>query len=327
MAQRVSESLLEDIISRVRLDSPDLVRSWFAELAAAEMNHGTIEIQPKNGAQWRYLSQTCLPSFTAAAQDCTGKLVTVRFTSPAEDEGSAPPSASMLDNLRQAVVPAFTFDQFVVGPSNRLAHAASVSVASGPGKSYNPLFIHGRTGMGKTHLLQAVAQEMSEADRSLNAAYVSCEMFVNRFVEAVEDATVDQFHAVFHSLDALIVDDVQFLDSRERTQEEFFRIYNSLHQAGKQLVFSADFSPSELSGIADRLITRFNSGLVALLDQPIFETRLAILQKKAKFRCIEAPAAILEQLASTESATIRDMEESLVEWEGQSQKENQNPAR
>ncbi len=176
------------------------------------------------------------------------------------------------------------FENFVVGPGNRLAHAAALAVAANPGKSYNPFFVHGGVGLGKTHLLQAVCLKIAQADPSARMHYTSCEGFVTEFIESVQSGEMSQFRHRFRDVDVLVIDDIHFLAKRERTQEEFFHTFNTLYQAGKQIILSSDAAPEEIPDLEDRLVSRFKWGLVTKIDPPDFETRAAILQTKARMR-------------------------------------------
>jgi chromosomal replication initiator protein len=189
------------------------------------------------------------------------------------------------------------FENFVVGPGNRLAHAAAVAVAENPGYAYNPFFVHGDVGLGKTHLLQAICVSIAQANPKAVMHYVSCDTFVNDFMNSVRDGRMSDFRHRFRDVDVLVIDDIHFLAERERTQEEFFHTFNSLYQLNKQIVLSSDAPPEEIPHLEDRLISRFKWGLVARIDPPGYETRIAILQSKARLRGLDMPKEVAEFIA------------------------------
>jgi chromosomal replication initiator protein len=184
---------------------------------------------------------------------------------------------------------------------------------------YNPYFIHGAVGLGKTHLLQAICQSVRQRRPDSRCSYLSCETFTNHFIEAVECGSLNQFRYRYRHVDVLVIDDIQFLAERERSQEEFFHTFNTLHQSQRQIVLSADCAPGEIPSLEERLISRFNSGLVALMDRPCFETRMAIVGKKAKLRAIEVPEEVIREVASALDTNIRELEGALTRLDALSQ--------
>ncbi len=208
--------------------------------------------------------------------------------------------------------PKYMFETFVIGSSNRFAHAASVAVAESPAKAYNPLFIYGGSGLGKTHLLHAIGHYATSLGNARFVRYVSTEEFTNDFINSLRDDKTQAFQRRYRDVDILLIDDIQFLESRERTQEEFFHTFNTLHNANKQLVITSDRSPKQLSTLEDRLRTRFEWGLLADIQPPDLETRIAILQKKAAQERLFAPPDVLEFIASRISNSIRELEGALI---------------
>jgi chromosomal replication initiator protein len=208
--------------------------------------------------------------------------------------------------------PKYTFETFVIGSSNRFAHAAAVAVAESPAKAYNPLFIYGSSGLGKTHLLHAIGHYASQLGNARAVRYVSTEEFTNDFINSVRDDKSSAFQRRYRDVDVLLIDDIQFLETRERTQEEFFHTFNTLHNTNKQIVITSDRSPKQLSTLEDRLRTRFEWGLLADIQPPDLETRIAILQKKAAQERLHAPADVLEFIASRISNSIRELEGALI---------------
>ncbi|PSK63060.1 Chromosomal replication initiator protein DnaA [Micromonospora sp. MH33] len=204
------------------------------------------------------------------------------------------------------------FETFVIGSSNRFAHAASVAVAESPAKAYNPLFIYGHSGLGKTHLLHAIGHYATTLGNARSVRYVSTEEFTNDFINSLRDDKTSAFQRRYRDVDILLIDDIQFLENRERTQEEFFHTFNTLHNANKQIVITSDRSPRQLATLEDRMRTRFEWGLLADIQPPDLETRIAILQKKAAQERMYAPPDVLEFIASRVSNSIRELEGALI---------------
>jgi len=206
----------------------------------------------------------------------------------------------------------YTFETFVIGSSNRFAHAAAVAVAEAPAKAYNPLFIYGDSGLGKTHLLHAIGHYAQTLYNGLKVRYVSSEEFTNDFINMIRDGKQDGFRRRYRDVDVLLVDDIQFLENKEGTQEEFFHTFNTLHNASKQIVISSDRAPKRLVTLEDRLRSRFEWGLLTDVQPPELETRIAILRKKAIQEGLNAPADVLEYIASRISTNIRELEGALI---------------
>jgi chromosomal replication initiator protein len=235
-----------------------------------------------------------------------------RPASPGTGRGDRNPSGASSDNPGNRLNPKYTFETFVIGSSNRFAHAASVAVAESPAKAYNPLFIYGHSGLGKTHLLHAIGHYATTLGNARFVRYVSTEEFTNDFINSLRDDKTSAFQRRYRDVDILLIDDIQFLENRERTQEEFFHTFNTLHNANKQIVITSDRSPRQLATLEDRLRTRFEWGLMADIQPPDLETRIAILQKKAAQERLFAPPDVLEFIASRVSSSIRELEGALI---------------
>jgi chromosomal replication initiator protein len=224
---------------------------------------------------------------------------------------SATSSSNKTNDVGQ-LNPRYVFESFVIGASNRFAHAAAVAVAEAPAKAYNPLFIYGESGLGKTHLLHAIGAYAKELYKNVRVRYVSSEEFTNDFINSIRDDKASVFQKRYRDLDILLVDDIQFLENKERTQEEFFHTFNTLYNSNKQIVISSDRPPKQLTTLEDRLRSRFEWGLITDIQPPELETRIAILRKKAAQDKLNAPDEVLEFIASKISSNIRELEGALI---------------
>jgi chromosomal replication initiator protein len=213
--------------------------------------------------------------------------------------------------ISQSLNPKYTFETFIVGSHNQLAHAASQAVSKKPGQSYNPLFIYGGVGLGKTHLMQAVGNDVLKRDPEAKILYVTSEKFTNEFVTAVQTGKTDVFKNLYRTVDVLLVDDIQFLAGKEGTQEEFFHTFNALHQTNKQVILTSDRLPKEIPAIEERLVSRFEWGMIADIATPDLETRLAILKTKCKEKNYNIEPEILQYIAETIQSNIRELEGAL----------------
>jgi len=331
VAVREVEDIFTDIIDRTKTLDPANARKWFDSLTVLRLNGGSLGIGCPDEATVQFLQDNCKSSFTRAAQQITGHLITVDFSVDAHEKpdsssrrfesGSDVPilqkkhGSTEFAEVKIAPLklhPDYTFDNFVVGPSNRLAHASCVAVSQSPGNTYNPLFIYGNSGLGKTHLLHAVCFEAQRKSNGAVIQYLSCEDFVNRFIRAIEEGNLSGFQSQFRTVDMLVIDDVQFLREREHSQEEFFHTFNALYNNGKQIILSADSPPGKIPSLEERLISRFNWGLVTRIDPPSYETRVAIVQKKAHLRGLNICDEIAEYIARKLHANIRELEGALT---------------
>ncbi|MHC4137687.1 MAG: chromosomal replication initiator protein DnaA [Planctomycetota bacterium] len=241
---------------------------------------------------------------------------------PAEAAAAAPPvrtpEARALTYGESDVVlnSLYNFENFVPGPSNNFGYAASLAVADSPGKSYNPLFLHGSVGLGKTHLLQAICHQLMDRRPDMRILYLSCETFTNHFVTALANGELDSFRFRYRHVDVLLIDDIHFLANRERTQEEFFHTFNTLYNANKQIILSSDSNPAEIPTLEERLVSRFKWGIVARIDQPVYETRVAIIARKVRMHGVDFPDEVVRFLGENVRSNIRELEGAVNKLAG-----------
>jgi chromosomal replication initiator protein len=246
-------------------------------------------------------------------EERVGRVQMDMFVAPPPAPIVAPPPQQQ-QRVSTPLNPRYTFDQFVIGKSNDVAAAAAQAAAQAPGKVYNPLFIYGETGLGKTHLMQGIAHELLRRTPTLRLAYVGTEQFTNEFISAIQTGQMGDFRRRFREIDLLLVDDVQFLKGKESTQEEFFHTFNAIYEAGRQIVLNSDRPPREIPGLESRLVSRFEWGMVANIDAPDLEHRIAILKKKASLDHLELtiPDEVIEFIAQHVKSSVRELEGSII---------------
>jgi len=317
------------MIDHLRQQHNSICRHWFEEIKALDIVDGVLRLVVDEQVRLKYLQRCCANYFTEAAQVVTGRLLTIQFISEEQAMDSARGNGGG-DNQEwvhagftqsgfeedMLLSPDYTFDSFVVGPDNRLAHAAAVAVAKKPAKAYNPFFIYGGVGLGKTHLLQAICQEAMHKHPSMKIYYTSCNGFMNQFLDAVQAGQMSSFRHRFRTYDLLVIDDIHDLSKRGPSQEEFFHTFNILYQGGRQIVLSSDAPPNEIPELEERLISRFNCGLVANIDRPCYETRVAIIRSKATLRGIELPDDVVSYIAAKIDTNIREIEGTITKIQG-----------
>jgi chromosomal replication initiator protein len=325
-----AESLWSEVAGRLRGSLNDTTYgTWFGEVTGLELSDACFVLGVPNDFTRDWIEGHFRGLIGAAIRDVTGaeRPIELRVTA-----GAAPTAAGLEDDGAEAAAPApsaieripgrpesggfnakYTFDSFVIGSSNRFAHAAALAVAEAPAQAYNPLFIYGGTGLGKTHLLQAVAQYVSEHTSNLTVRYVTSETFMNDFINSLRDKRIEGFKQRYRTYDVLMIDDVQFFEHKERIQEEFFHTFNSLYEAGSQIVMSSDRPPRDIATLEERLRSRFEWGLITDIQPPDLETRIAILRKKVKTDGIHiSDPQVLTFIASRVSTNIRELEGALT---------------
>lgn len=322
-----TETLWASVLSSVAASiQPEQFQAWFKDVSLLDANPAEATIQVPNAfySKWFELHYAVLlaDAFGAAL----GARPAIRFEiaprtlrpRPAEEQEPAAAQAPPADDrgLSLKLNRNYLFSSFVVGPSNQLAHAASLAVVDCPGCSYNPLFLHGGVGLGKTHLMHAVAHALLKKRRDLFIKYVSCESFMNEFIYAIQKGGLEPFRARYRRVDALLVDDIHILARRTRTQEEFFHTFNELYNAHKQIILTSDSAPDDIPTFEERLISRFKWGLVARIDPPCLETRIAIVRKKAELRGRVLPDDVVEFIAQSIPRNIRELEGGVLKTIG-----------
>jgi chromosomal replication initiator protein len=311
-----AESLWSEVSSRLRgALNETTYRTWFDHVEGIQLSDDEFVLAVPNDFTRDWIEGHFLGLIRAAVGDATGQERSVQLEiAELQDEPVVTPAdVHVREAISMGLNPKYTFDSFVIGSSNRFAHAAALAVAEAPAQAYNPLFIYGGTGLGKTHLLQAIAQYVGEHQSELSVRYVTSETFMNDFINALRDKRIEGFKQRYRAYDLLLIDDIQFFEHKERIQEEFFHTFNSIYEAGGQLVISSDRPPREISTLEERLRSRFEWGLITDIQPPDLETRIAILRKKVKTDGIHIPdPKVLEFIAGRISSNIRELEGALT---------------
>jgi len=313
--------VLESIRKRV---SSQQFATWFRNLKTQSFTPDELNIRVPNNFFKEWLAQNYFKTIDDAVGEVAGCHPKIAFTldpnihaAGSEDGAEAPPPRpAALRPIGLRLNEHYTFEKFVVGPSNQLAHAAALAVCESPGRTYNPLFVYGSVGLGKSHLLQAICHASLPKYPAQRIAYLSCETFVNEFISAIQRNELPAFRARYRQLEFLFIDDIQFLSRAERSQEEFFHTFNDLYNAEKQIVVSSDQPPQEINGLQERLMSRFKSGLVARMDPPGYEMRVAILNRKAELREVAVPEEVIDYIATVITTNIRELDGAITKVVG-----------
>jgi chromosomal replication initiator protein len=312
-----AETLWTEVAGRLKGALNDTTyETWFGDVSSRELTEDEFVLSVPNDFTRDWIEGHFLDLIGAAVRDEVGTERRIQLFVEREVEPSGPiRTTPAAPNPRPAfeMSQKYTFDSFVIGSSNRFAHAAALAVAEAPAQAYNPLFIYGGTGLGKTHLLQAIGQYVGEHSRKLSVRYITSETFMNDFINSLRDKRIEGFKQRYRTYDLLLIDDIQFLEHKERIQEEFFHTFNSLYEAGRQIVISSDRPPREISTLEERLRSRFEWGLITDIQPPDLETRIAILRKKVKTDGIHIPdPQVLTFIAGRVSTNIRELEGALT---------------
>ena len=307
-----AESLWNDVSARLRgALNEKTFRNWFGEVGAIGLDDETFALAVPNDFTREWIEGRFAELIRAGIKDATGSERRLELVVQPPAPVAAPPAPPRVDG--GAINPKYTFDSFVIGSSNRFAHAAALAIAEAPAQAYNPLFIYGHTGLGKTHLLHAIANYIGLHSSDLSVRYVTSETFMNDFINSLRDKRIEGFKQRYRAYDVLLIDDVQFFEHKERIQEEFFHTFNSLHEAGSQIVMSSDRPPRDIQTLEDRLRSRFEWGLITDIQPPDLETRIAILRRKVKYDGIDVGnPEVLTHIASRVTTNIRELEGALT---------------
>jgi len=312
-----ADSLWNEVARRLRDSLNERTYStWFGQARGGELTEDSFVMTVPNDFMREWIEGHFHGLLRDGVRDAGGgdRRVHVRVREDDEQDVVRPASSESVGRARVGLTlnPSYTFDLFVIGSSNRFAHAAALAVAESPAHAYNPLFIYGGTGLGKTHLLQAIAHYVSYHSGDLSVRYVTSETFMNDFINSLRDKRIEGFKQRYRTYDLLLIDDIQFFEHKERIQEEFFHTFNSLYQAGRQIVISSDRPPRAMPTLEDRLRSRFEWGLITDIQPPDLETRIAILRKKVKTDRTDTDPRVLEYIASRISTNIRELEGALT---------------
>ena len=308
--------------------NPQIFNSWFGNLVPADLDEAGLLLEAPHSFIKDWVEENYISTLISTAQAITGEQLSVRIQvnealAPPSDNAQQTPAPTVAAPSPQPAPPAptppqvnnhstlnpkYTFDTFVVGSSNQFAHAATLAVAEQPARSYNPLFIYGGVGLGKTHLMHAIGHLAKERNPDVRLCYLSSEQFMNELINSLRFDRMPQFREKYRNMDILLVDDIQFIAGKERTQEEFFHTFNSLFDSHKQIVVSSDKFPREIPDLEERLRSRFEWGLIADIQAPDLETKIAILEKKADISGITLPQGVALFLAENTGSNIRELE-------------------
>lgn len=311
------EIIWNEVLKLIKVELTEVsFNTWLKTIKPIAITENKVILAAPNEFTKGILEGRYLNLIKNAIKQVSKKEYEIQFTIPGEDIniniGQSVFNNNTKTTQRSQLNPKYTFDTFVIGNSNRFAHAASLAVAEAPAQAYNPLFIYGGVGLGKTHLMHAIGHYILNQKPNAKVVYVSSEKFTNELINSIRDDKNNQFRSKYRNVDVLLIDDIQFIAGKESTQEEFFHTFNALHDANKQIVISSDRPPKEIPTLEDRLRSRFEWGLIADIQPPDLETRIAILKKKAKVENIDVTDDVMQYIASKIHSNIRELEGALI---------------
>ena len=317
---RQEDAIWEDILDYIKEKIPDVeFRTWFKQVRPLGIESGTFMVGvPHSFARdwlknhYGTLLEQALSDLGAPSPRLGFQVVSFPKTEQQDIFSSTPNVPEAIPTRQFRLNPKYIFSNFVVGPNNNLAHAASMAVAEAPGRAYNPLFIYGEAGLGKTHLMHAVGHSVAERYPDLQIEYVTTEAFMNDLIDAIREDKMTSFRDRYRSVDLLLVDDVQFIAGKDRTQEEFFHTFNSLYESGKQIILSSDRPPKDIPTLDNRIRSRFEWGLITDIHPPELETRIAILKMNAEYKGAKIPGEVIDFIARQVTSNIRELEGALM---------------
>ena len=307
-------------------ESETIYNLWLRGIQPVSYSDGTATISVSTGFIKNMIEERYMPLIKSAFEDTLGFDVEINIVTRAGPGIHVPAVAGVGKTPPATGEAAYTFENFIVGSDNRFAHAAALAVANNPGNAYNPLFIYGSPGLGKTHLLMAIKNHLAKTNPGYKTVYIGGDQFTNELIAAITAGNTAPFHEKFRSVDVLLVDDVQFIGGREQTQEEFFHTFNVLHNAHKQIVLTCDRPPKEIKSLEERLLTRFEWGLLADVQPPDVETRISILFRKAETLGLELPADVADYIANHVKNDIRQLEGAIKKLNAYYQMEGITPS-
>jgi chromosomal replication initiator protein len=309
----MSENLWDDVLARIEVKvNRHSFATWFRPTSFLSLDDDRLRVAVPNAQFREWLSKNYHGVLAEALAELGRPEVTVVFQEVTEPAPAVVATGTPERDAGSHLNPKYSFESFVVGSSNQFAHAAARAVAEIPSKSYNPLFIYGGVGLGKTHLMHAIGHYILARQTRLNVLYISTDRFINEMINAIRFDRLPAFRQKYRSIDVLLIDDIQFIAGKDRTQEEFFHIFNALHDAQKQIVISSDCPPRQIPTLEERLHSRFEWGLIADIQPPDIETKVAILRKKAEAERVEIPENVALFIASKVKTNIRELEGSLI---------------
>ena len=322
-----NEEIWQSVLSQIQLNiSPANFATWFANTKISSIENNEVIVSVPNSFSKEWLEQKYHKDILKILKSLDDNIKEIQYiVTPVnvkmsgsqrrgvkkeeaiEQQGFSELEVSKETNLN----PKYTFDNFIIGPFNEIAYAASMAVVEEPGKNYNPLFVYGDVGLGKTHLIQAIGNKIKENDPNKKVKYIPAEKLISTIVNAIRNQSVEELKKNLRDIDVLIVDDIQFIAGKDKTQEEFFHTFNSLYQKNKQIILSSDRHPNNIPAVTERLKSRFNGGMIADINTPDYETRMAILKQKTEEKNVSIPADVLDYIANNIQKNVRELESAI----------------